>query len=109
MFQIHGFVFLMSIKQEIFTEGRTIYTITKSKHLRKEKLRLKIRKTHRQYTTQRTSYITNGSLYATDCSLKLKIRKIKDLSPKDYRIINLDCLQSHISDITLLQQNKISL
>jgi hypothetical protein len=89
--------------------GRPIFTITKSKHLRKEKLRLKIRKTHRQYTTQRTSYITNGSLYATDCSLKLKIRKIKDLSPKDYRIINLDCLQSHISDITLLQQNKISL
>ena len=83
--------------------------IRQNKHLRKEKLRLKIRKTHRQYTTQRTSYITNGSLYATDCSLKLKIRKIKDLSPKDYRIINLDCLQSHISDITLLQQNKISL
>jgi hypothetical protein len=70
----------------------------------KEKLRLKIRKTHRQYKTQRTSYKTNGSLYASyasDCSLKLKIRKIKDLSPKGYRIINLDCLQSHISDITL--------
>ena len=63
--------------------GRPIYTITKSKHLRKEKLRLKIRKTHRQYKTQRTSYKTNGSLYASyasDCSLKLKIRKIKDLS-----------------------------
>lgn len=43
--------------------GRPIYTITKSKHLRKEKLRLKIRKTHRQYKTQRTSYKTNGSLY----------------------------------------------
>ena len=78
--------------------------IRQNKHLRKEKLRLKIRKTHRQYKTQRTSYKTNGSLYASyasDCSLKLKIRKIKDLSPKGYRIINLDCLQSHISDITL--------
>jgi hypothetical protein len=32
--------------------GKPIYTITKSKHLRKEKLRLKIRKTHRQYKTQ---------------------------------------------------------
>ena len=84
--------------------GRPIYTITKSKHLRKEKLRLKIRKTHRQYKTQRTSYKTNGSLYASyasDCSLKLTISKIKDLSPKGYRIITLDCLQSHISDITL--------
>ena len=29
--------------------GRPMYTITKSKHLRKEKLRLKIRKTHKQY------------------------------------------------------------
>ena len=53
--------------------------IEKSKHLRKETLRLKIRKTHRQYKTQRTSYKTNGTLYASyasDCSLKLKIRKI---------------------------------
>ena len=30
--------------------------IRQNKHLRKEKLRLKIKKTHRQYKTQRTSY-----------------------------------------------------
>jgi hypothetical protein len=43
--------------------GRPIYTITKSKHLRKEKLRLIIKKTHRQYKTQRTSYKTNGVIH----------------------------------------------
>ncbi|CAC5383858.1 unnamed protein product [Mytilus coruscus] len=31
----------------------------------------------------------------------MRIRKVKDLSPKGYRMMNLDCLQSHVSEITM--------
>ena len=85
-------------------KGRPTYTIKKSRQSQKESLKLIIRKIHKFYNTTIRKNISKASVYAsfaTGCELKLKIRKVKDLSPKGYRLMNLDCLQSHISNITM--------
>ncbi|CAC5417662.1 unnamed protein product [Mytilus coruscus] len=85
-------------------KGRPIYRIKKSRQSKNESLKLKIRKIHMFYNNTIHKNTSKASIYAsfaTGCDLKLKIRKVKDLSSKGYRSMNLDCLQSHISDITI--------
>ena len=85
---------------------RLLYRISKPRNQRKDMLKLKIRKTHQQCRKILPRKKFNSTIYAafycgSDQSLKFKIRKVKNLSPKGYRFINLACLQSHISEITM--------
>jgi hypothetical protein len=84
--------------------GRPIYQVKHSRKRRNENLKITIRKLHRFYNKEWKKNITNASLYTSVPlaeDLRLKICKVKDLSPKGYRFMNLDCLQSYISEITL--------
>ena len=85
--------------------GRPLYRISKPRNQRKDLLMLKIRKIHKQCRKILPRKKINSTVYAafycgTDQSLKQKFRKVKNLSLKGYRFINLECLQSHISEIT---------
>ncbi|CAG2236224.1 unnamed protein product [Mytilus edulis] len=84
--------------------GRPVYEIKRQRNQRKHILKLKIRKINKQFNNK--SLFRNKEVYttfSTGCDLKLKIRKVKNNLPiaKGYRVMNLDCLQAHISDITL--------
>ena len=84
--------------------GRLIYQVKHSRKRRNENLKINIRKLHRLYNKEWKKHITNASLYTSIPlaeDLRLKIGKVKDLSPKGYRFMNLDCLQFHISEIAL--------
>ena len=77
--------------------GRPIYQVKHSRKRRNENLKITIRKLHRFYNKEWKKNITNASLYTSIPLaevLRLKICKVKDLSPKGYRFMNLD-KQSH--------------
>ena len=88
-------------------EGRPVFKIKRSKRERKDNIKVTIRKVRKavKALTKTASTKKNVPLYAvfpsSEYDLKIKIRKIKNLGPKGYRFVNLECLQSHVSDITM--------
>ncbi|XP_071148268.1 uncharacterized protein [Mytilus edulis] len=85
--------------------GRPIYRIKKkSRNIKKDILKIKIKKIHNFYGTTLKKHMSNTSIYTAFSygdNFRMRILKVKDLSPKGYRMMNLDCLQSHVSEITM--------
>ena len=67
-----------------------------------ENLKLSIRKIFSKYTvSNKKKYNFTSQLFLNDNSIKLRVKKVKDVCPEGYRVMNLSNLQDHVSEITL--------
>jgi hypothetical protein len=65
-----------------------------------KRLTLKIRKIKELVRQHKTSPSLH-TIVETASELKIRLRKVKDMSQNGYRFMNLDCLESHVSEITM--------
>ena len=88
--------------------GRRLYSVVKHKNRKNLSAGKLVVHIKRKLSPSHMKYATNALIYkshlmGSDKSLKMKIKRIisNDPKPTGYRFMNLDSLQSHVSEITL--------